>query len=1288
MKPDSGSIVHHFSKRVLLISLLTAALLSVAGRTLISNLEYFKSEIEQELADYGITGVSLNAIQGSWRGLHPLLKIQGASLSIPGRSQALSINELELSVKLIPSLFSADLKLESFHTTIEKLILVRDKDGLWWLNDIPLTPQAGATKTRLDIHAFFQRLPDFVSVDIRLLQIRDLLNDTDYIIQNSSLNSIRKEQFLSLSLLARLPASLGSQFQLYLTGDAKKQQVYVTAKNLNMVQLLKLAGNLNTPVTRARMSLQSWIDLDKFTISKVLNKISLTQVLLKQDRSDQQSLNFSLRQKIRQAEESWRIDTFVDRIVKSGQELGGFESQILLDKNGLKPKLWVNALRIKELNALLTGVLKDEALVKMLKAMEPDAQIQNLIAELDLNNIQQSTVGLDFKNLKSKAYQSIPGLNELNGRLISSQGNSNLQIESSNLSVDFTDLFRSPLEFDEFSASISLSKTSDGLALDANSFRLSNEDIKMQGRLWLETTAGDIPFMSLRASYKEGKALSTGKYLPVSIMPDYLVKWVDQSILGGEIPAGGLLYHGRLQKPSILERDQSGVFHALFNLNDPQVKFLPDWPMARHGKGLASFHNNGMDLSFSQVQFASSEADQVDISIPNLMRAELILKANTKSSTSDLLDTLSAMPILDLFDTIKNKSQQASGLVSGQINLQIPLSSQINKKLSVKAKADLKKVGLSIPEWMIDFKKLDGILHIDNDRVSAESVEGLYYGEKSRLDISTDSRKRRTEFHLSGDLDSQKLLNLLPDYLKLPVSGKSPWKINASVAHKPTAQTPLLEIDASSMLQGTQLDLPQPATVKKNDQAEFEFNATLSDKNIFDFKAELKNRINGEGRVNLDDKSGNRLSSLYVKFGRLEKPKTDKDQSSDSQEAKEVNISGNINSLNMDGWTDYLNAYFPDDDDDSSSFLQQVQSVDLTIKQSTWGGQQLRDTKLSIENNGFLLLGNINSSLTRGSFKLPYKMGPENPLTADLDFIQLEKTWEENKNKPDLEDMPNLHINSKVVSYDDLLFSDLKLKTRNRSDKFIIEQLDFSRDEVHLRSSGHWQHDPKTDEHVSVFNIDIKGKKFGQTVSNLGLGETIKNGEIDFNGQIGWAGSLYDINWPTLIGEVQLKLVDGYLKNVDPGAGRFVGLLSLNALPKRLFLDFGDVVSEGMQFNKIKGRFSIKGEVMNTTNASMDGTSAKIKIRGSTNLREKTYDQSMIIIPKVGDTLPVIGTLAAGNTVGWGLLLLQKLFKKSIDKSVEIEYKVTGSWQDPVITLISGSKTDEPEKEPVNEVTK
>jgi uncharacterized protein YhdP len=60
----------------------------------------------------------------------------------------------------------------------------------------------------------------------------------------------------------------------------------------------------------------------------------------------------------------------------------------------------------------------------------------------------------------------------------------------------------------------------------------------------------------------------------------------------------------------------------------------------------------------------------------------------------------------------------------------------------------------------------------------------------------------------------------------------------------------------------------------------------------------------------------------------------------------------------------------------------------------------------------------------------------------------------------------------------------------------------------------------------------------------------------------------------------------------------------------------------------------------------------------------------LIIVPKIRHTLPVVGALAAGTTVGWGLLLLQNLFKDAIDKSIEVEYRVTGTWDDPQLDLV------------------
>ena len=364
---------------------------------------------------------------------------------------------------------------------------------------------------------------------------------------------------------------------------------------------------------------------------------------------------------------------------------------------------------------------------------------------------------------------------------------------------------------------------------------------------------------------------------------------------------------------------------------------------------------------------------------------------------------------------------------------------------------------------------------------------------------------------------------------------------------------------------------------------------------------------------------------------------------------------------------------------DAEQSLKLVESVDVGMDLMTIGDHRASNVRLQINNRDNKLQGFIQSSMMQGDFQLPYKMGPETPLQADLDYLILAPKKGDTEFEPEIDDMPNLAINSKVFQVQDLIFNDLELRTRCEANRFEINQLDFRRDDIKLKSSSQWTYDPRSKEHVSVINLDINGKQFGQTVQNLGLGESIRDGEVKLSGQVGWAGELLDVDWSSTMGELNFRLEDGVLRNVEPGAGRFVGLLSLNALPKRLFLDFGDVVREGTEFKRIKGKFIIDGEKMTTDDAIMEALSAKVKIRGSTNLRKRTYDQSMFIIPKVGDTLPVIGSLAAGSSVGWGLLLLQKIFKKPLEKSVEIEYKVTGSWDEPRLTLMTKPEPEENE---------
>src|SRR5699024_4249991 len=97
----------------------------------------------------------------------------------------------------------------------------------------------------------------------------------------------------------------------------------------------------------------------------------------------------------------------------------------------------------------------------------------------------------------------------------------------------------------------------------------------------------------------------------------------------------------------------------------------------------------------------------------------------------------------------------------------------------------------------------------------------------------------------------------------------------------------------------------------------------------------------------------------------------------------------------------------------------------------------------------------------------------------------------------------------------------------------------------------------------SHVDIKVHSPNLGQLLTSLGYQATIAGGRAEAEIVVGWPGSppMFALN--QLSGSVQLTVGKGRLLNVEPGAGRLFGLLSVLALPRRLALDFSDIFGEG-----------------------------------------------------------------------------------------------------------------------------
>jgi uncharacterized protein YhdP len=139
---------------------------------------------------------------------------------------------------------------------------------------------------------------------------------------------------------------------------------------------------------------------------------------------------------------------------------------------------------------------------------------------------------------------------------------------------------------------------------------------------------------------------------------------------------------------------------------------------------------------------------------------------------------------------------------------------------------------------------------------------------------------------------------------------------------------------------------------------------------------------------------------------------------------------------------------------------------------------------------------------------------------------------------------------------------------------------------------------------------------------------------------------------------------------VQPGVGRLFGLVSVTELPRRLSLDFGDVLGKGFAFDAINGDFRFANGNAITQNLKIRAPAAEITITGRAGLKARDYDQEVLIVPHLGNSLPVVGALAGGPIGAAAGLAVQGILGRGLNQTARKRYKVTGSWDKPIFTPI------------------
>ena len=538
--------------RISLIIFVTAVILLaiIMGglRLAISNIEYFKSEIEYLLERDVSEGIVFTGVSGEVRRFNPILRIENVSINLPDRSQPLFIDRLTVEFDFWASLREETPVVQELYGQLEKLELTRDESGRWWSHEFEIGAGDGQDLMP-DLVESLAFVPRYLKLELRRLILRDEKNATTHLLERVAAQIDHRYGQYFAQLSAALPEALGQGLIIKSAVGPDQSVVYINASNLRLPAVAELFDLGTWGLKDGDLDGEVWLNLSGNRIAAINGDLLLKRGLL-QVTADKVpvAVDYRARFSAINRRTNWRITSDIMRLRIDKQTTPGFRAQLVVSGESGQPQVsaWINRLQISSLPAI-AGQWLPANVSQQITQGSLQGLLRDVMFSIDFQRPEEFKFSAHAIGISSKAFDDFPGATSLDADILIGQKKLGLKLYGKNVSLDFDDFFRAPLELDTLSLEANARQTESGdIALAVNRFQAQNQDASVAGRIWIEVDQYERPFMYLRANFVDADASSAGKYMPVKLLPEKTLDWLDRGIKGGYAPEGELQFHGRL----------------------------------------------------------------------------------------------------------------------------------------------------------------------------------------------------------------------------------------------------------------------------------------------------------------------------------------------------------------------------------------------------------------------------------------------------------------------------------------------------------------------------------------------------------------------------------------------------------------------------------------------------------------------------------------------------------------------------------------------------------------------
>ncbi|MBN8896342.1 MAG: TIGR02099 family protein [Rhodanobacter sp.] len=885
-----------------------------------------------------------------------------------------------------------------------------------------------------------------------------------------------------------------------------------------------------------------------------------------------------------------------------------------------------------------------------------------------------------FDRLGIDPVDKSPGLSNLRGTLRGDAEAFSLELPAQATTVTFAQVFRHPFALSNLSGTLAFWPQDGDWHIGADSLEFVGAGYAGSARGEAVLPAGGgAPWLGLYASIDHAEVPAAKLFWPVNVMPPATVAWLDRALVAGTVEQAQVLVRGDLADWPFHHNE--GRFEARAEIHGLTLDYGDEWPQAEGVDAVASFVNGGMLVQAGAGHSLGVKVDSAVALIPDFGQPLLDLNVRGGGSGASLLNFSRRSPVARrASDTLAELTLGGRGTF--EFHLSLPLTHIADAQLD--GTAQLHDADLAAPDWQLALAGIAGPLRFDLHGLQGGPLDTVFHGQPAQLQLAIAGANAAPDTVFSATLQGNyQVAELVQGYPSLAwladlAHGRGPFSIGFTLAHPPGSEELAQTLSIDSPLSGIALALPAPLDKPAAGNLPLHLQMSLPTAGS-DVQLELGQVLRGHLRL-ADDAAGRPLAGTLA-FGRQMPP---------ALPTQGLRIRGHAARLDVAGWVQRAVAGAGGDGP-------ALESIDVSTDQAIGFERPLGALTVRAAPQPGLLSVDVDGPAMAGNIKVPTDELDKRGVTARMEHLHWPRQPAASATAASapavaataaapgpapaaiVDDpantginpaaLPPLHLWVRDLRLGDARLGEARLETWPTPKGMHIEQLRALSERVQVTASGDW--DGTATDSRTHMRISFSAEDLGAMLSAFGYDGLVDGGRTRDELDASWPGSPTALSLATMDGTLKVQVNDGRIPEASsPGVGRLLGLVSLADLPRRLTLDFGDVFGKGLGFDTISGDFRLADGNATTDNLIIKGPAANISVTGRTGLRARDYDQQMVVVPHVGNSLPVVGAVVGGPLGAAAGFAVQGLLGKGLNKAASARYRITGSWDDPKMTLV------------------